>query len=184
LSSTGLNPFSYVVLALVGRDGAGPHDLVKMMRRGRIYWAAAESHYYAEPKRLARLGYLRAEERPGRTRPRTHYTLTEAGRAALDGWLAAPSAFPRIQNEAVVRLLASDLVDDAVVLESLQGLRGQIAEIRALTDAAEAIAPAIPHRERNLRLVHSLARRTLAAHEEWLDDVERELGYTCAEPSK
>ena len=47
-----LTPFSYVVLTLVGQGGAGPHDLVRMARAGRIYWEAADSQWYAEPKRL------------------------------------------------------------------------------------------------------------------------------------
>ena len=56
-----------MILALVGEGGAGPHDVVRMMRQGRIYWAAAESHYYAEPKRLEALGYLRSRKTPGQT---------------------------------------------------------------------------------------------------------------------
>ena len=82
MSSDRLTPFSYVVLALIGEGGAGPHDLASMMRRGSIYWAAAESQWYGEPKRLERLGYLRSEKRPGRTTARTHYLLTPKGRAA------------------------------------------------------------------------------------------------------
>ena len=74
-----LTPFSYVVLALVGRDGAGPHDLVSMMRRGRMYWTAAESHYYAEPKRLERLGFIERRVGAGRA-VALHPTV--AGRAA------------------------------------------------------------------------------------------------------
>ena len=61
MSSDRLSPTSYAVLVLVGRGGAGPHDLVRMRRQGRIYESAAESQYYAEPKRLERLGYLRSE---------------------------------------------------------------------------------------------------------------------------
>jgi hypothetical protein len=49
-----LTPFSYVILALVGRGGAGPHDIVRMMREGAIFWTTSESHYYAEPKRGSR----------------------------------------------------------------------------------------------------------------------------------
>jgi DNA-binding PadR family transcriptional regulator len=176
LSSADLNPFSYVILALVGRGGAGPHDLVRMMRRGRVYWAAAESHFYAEPKRLERLGYLRSQKQPGRTRERTHYELTEQGERALVEWLAQPASFPRIQHEAVVRVLAGDLVDDGTTLESLDGLRAELAEISADLDAGEAAAGALPHRARYLRLVHSLGRRLVRAHEEWLEEVERELG--------
>jgi hypothetical protein len=40
----------------------------------------------------------------------------------------------------------------------------------------EAARPAFPHRERYLRLEHSLARRLLQAHLDWIDEVERELG--------
>src|SRR5689334_12970632 len=94
-----LTPFSYAVLTLVGRDGAGPHDLVQAARREWVCWSAAESQWYAEPKRLERLGYLRAEKRPGRTRERTHYLLTDAGRTALYAWAGQPARFPRIQHE-------------------------------------------------------------------------------------
>jgi len=44
-----LTPFSYAILVLVGESGAGPHDLVRMMRQGRVYWASPESQFYAEP---------------------------------------------------------------------------------------------------------------------------------------
>src|ERR671923_1842143 len=100
-----LTPFSYVILALVGRDGAGPHDIVRMMREGAIFWTTSESHYYAEPKRLAKLGYLTADKQPGRTRPRTHYELTKRGRDALVRWLAEPAPMPRVQNKAAAKLL-------------------------------------------------------------------------------
>src|SRR5438045_2619997 len=100
MSSDGkLTPFSYVVLALVGRGGAGPHDIVRMMREGTFFWTTSESHFYAEPKRLARLGYLTATKQPGRTHQRTHYRLTARGRKALTAWLSQPAAMPRVQNE-------------------------------------------------------------------------------------
>jgi DNA-binding PadR family transcriptional regulator len=173
-----LNPLSYVVLVLVGRGGAGPHDLVGMARRGqRVHWAGAASKMYAEPKRLERLGYLRSEKRPGTTRERTHYTLTEKGVAALREWAALPTAFPRIQNEAAVRMLASEFADDpAVVVESLRPLRDEIAEQWETLEDAERHASALPHRERQLLLVQSLGKRLLRALGEWIDEVEREFG--------
>jgi DNA-binding PadR family transcriptional regulator len=178
LSSEHLSPFSYVVLVLVGRDGAGPHDLVRMARQGRIYSDFAESQWYAEPKRLARLGYLDARKEPGQTRPRTHYTLTERGLDALREWMKEPTAFSRVQLEPAWRLLAADLVGDAAVLESLEGLRAEIDELRGRLDVAEGVAAEIPHRERYLRLNHALARRIVDAHEDWLNEVERELART------
>jgi DNA-binding PadR family transcriptional regulator len=176
MSNDALTPFSYAVLTLVGRHGAGPHDLVRMARQGRVYWSAAESQWYAEPKRLEKLGFLRAEKRSGRTRERTHYTLTDAGRDALIEWAAEPARFPRIQHEAVTRLLLGDMVPDSVLVAGLQSMRGEIAEISAQVDAADAAAAEVPHRARYLRLNHALARRILAAHSTWIDQVERELG--------
>ena len=164
------------MLTLVGQGGAGPHDLVRMARNGRIYWDAAESQWYAEPKRLEQLGLLTAHKEPGRTRPRTHYTLTDEGREALAAWMDEPARFPRIQHEPVVRLLAADLVGEDAVLDSLRALRDEIAAISAQLDAAEAVAASIPSRTEYLLLNHRLSRRILQAHAEWLDDVERTLG--------
>jgi DNA-binding PadR family transcriptional regulator len=174
--SSELTPLSYVVLALVGREGAAPHDLVRMARGGqRLYYAGAASKIYEQPKRLELLGYLRSEKRPGQTRERTYYTLTEKGLAALREWLGRPSSFPRIQSEAVARVLASDLaVDTRVVVESLHSLREEITELSKGVDEDESRARSIPHRERQLKLVRSLGRRLLQAHLDWIDEVEHE----------
>lgn len=164
------------MLALVGKGGAGPHDIARMMREGQIFWAAARSQYYAEPKRLEKLGYLSSAKEPGQTTERTHYKLTAKGTRALRSWLAEPARFTRIQAEGVVKLLAADLVDDDVILASLEALRETIAELRAGLAAAEARRPEFPHRERYLELNHAFARELIDAHATWLDQVERELG--------
>jgi DNA-binding PadR family transcriptional regulator len=171
--SNDLTTFSHVILALVGRGGAGAHDLRRMAERGgRLYWAAAPSQFYAEPKRLAKLGYLEAQQEPGKTNPRTRYTLTDRGREALTAWLATPAAFPRIQHEPAVRVLAADLVEPDVIRDSLEGLRAELDEQERLLDEAEAIAAELPHRERWLLLNHRLSRKFIQAHREWLDEIE------------
>ncbi len=176
MSSDSLTPFSHVVLILVGEDGAGPHDLVRMARQGPIYSDFAESQWYAEPKRLEKLGYLRSRKEPGRTRPRTHYRLTQKGRRAVTNWMREPARFSRIQMEPAWRLLAADLTGDRAVLESLRPLREQIADLRTRLDLGEAMAATLPERERYLLLNHGLARRIVDAHADWLDEVERTLG--------
>jgi DNA-binding PadR family transcriptional regulator len=185
LSSEALNPLSYVVMTLIGRGGAGPHDLVDMIRRGgHLYWSASPSKMYAEPKRLEQLGYVRSRREPGKTRERTHYELTEAGLEALREWVARPSGFPRIYSEAVCRVLAGDvLADDEALVTGLEALRADLAELRASLAEAEAIAPSLPHRERYLALVNSLGRRLVAVHEEWLDEVECELAQPARRTS-
>ena len=85
-----LTLFSYEILGLVGREGAGPHDLLRLARRGRMLAWAGESQYYTEPKRLAKLGYLSARKEPGKTRQRTVYTLTDKGLQALREYSRTP----------------------------------------------------------------------------------------------
>jgi virulence activator alpha len=82
----------------------------------------------------------------------------------------------RIQHEAIVRLLAADIVSEEAVLDSLRALRDEIAAISVRLDAAETVARTIPSREDYLLLNHRLARRIVQAHTDWLNDVERELG--------
>ena len=175
MSTAPLTPFEYEVLALVGRGGAGPHDLLQMARRGRIYAWAGESQYYVAPKRLAEHGYLEARKEPGKTRERTVYTLTEAGLTALREWAETPVSFPRLQHEALVRLLAADLVGEAAVVRSLATLREDIADLSERLDEGEAAAERLPHRKKYLLLGNRLARRLLEVHLAWLDEVEAEL---------
>ena len=181
MSSSELSLFDFEVLALVGNGGAGPHDLLQMARRGRIFALAGESQYYTAPKRLAKLGYLSCRKEPGRTRERSVYRLTDEGREALASWAREPVHFPRVRHEALVRLLAADLVGEAVVVASIGTLRADIAEALEAIESAEQSARALPHRATYLLLGHSLARRLAATTLEWIDDVERELSGPAAE---
>jgi DNA-binding PadR family transcriptional regulator len=152
-------------------------------RGGQIYYAVAASRLYAEPKRLEQLGYVTSEKRPGKTRERTFYTLTRKGREALRRWILEPPALPRIQNEAVPKLMSGDILgDDEQLLESLLTLRDEIEEQQAKLDEAQARLEALPHRRRYLLLIIELGNRLLQVQREWLDDVERELRPTSSEP--
>jgi hypothetical protein len=62
------------------------------------------------------------------------------------------------------------------VRASIVALRGELDELDALLDEAERTAASVPHRERYLAINHRLARRLVAAHREWIAEVERELG--------
>ncbi|MTD45081.1 hypothetical protein GKE82_12460 [Conexibacter sp. W3-3-2] len=168
-----LNPFSYVVLTLVGRGGATAPELAEMMGRGRIYWAAPRSQWYAEPKKLAAAGYLSAKEEAGRTGPRVRYRLTAKGRRAVAAWVRTPVGLPKIQHEALVRVLAVDLADDpADVLAGLAPLREEIEETREAVARAREIAAEVGDRGERLLTQHRMADGILDAFERWLDEVE------------
>jgi PadR family transcriptional regulator AphA len=186
MSVNDLTSFSYIILLLVGSGGAAPHDLLRMHRQGNwIYWTAAESRSYSEPKRLAQLGYLNPRREPGRTTDRTIYTLTPRGREAVAWWLAQPSGFIRIQNEPAARLNGADLAaDEQTVVHSLRAIRPHIDEQLAWLDCAEQEAGTLPHRERYLQINHRLSRRILAAFSDWLDEVEAEFGHSDGQPAR
>ena len=178
MSSDELSLFSYEILGLVGRMGAGPHDLRAMVRRGRIFDWAGESQYYVEPKRLARLGYLEARKEPGKTRERTIYTLTPKGLDALREYAGTPVRFTPLKSEPLLRLLIADLVGEESTRESLGTLRDDIADLLVRLDEAEASAETLPHRRQYLLLVTGFLRRLLELHLELVDEVERELTPT------
>ncbi|MBV8219969.1 MAG: PadR family transcriptional regulator [Solirubrobacterales bacterium] len=179
MRSDSLNPLSYVVLALIGQGGAGAHDLVRMTRQGGpVYWGGAPSRIYSETKRLADLGYLSAATAPGRTHERTVYRLTAPGRDALHAWLVTPAHFPRIKNEAHLRLLAGDLLSDAEIVESFRGMLPELDRLEALVEEMYDQADRVPARARYLRMSHAYARRLIELHREWVAEVEGELGVT------
>ena len=170
-----LSLFSYEILGLIGRQGAGPHDLLRLAKQWRFFNWAGESQYYTEPKRLAKLGYLSARKEPGKTRERTVYTLTDKGREALKHYARTPVGFTPLKSDALLRLLVCDLVGEETTRQSMAALRDDLSDIQERLDDAERSAAQLPHREQYLRLVICFMRRFVDLHQQLLDDVDREL---------
>jgi DNA-binding PadR family transcriptional regulator len=169
-----LSLFSYEILGLVGRNGAGAHDLRRMARHGRMLDWAGESQYYVEPKRLARLGYLDARKEPGRTRERTVYTLTDKGLEALREYAKTPATFTPLKSDPLLRLLLADLVGEEATRDALVALRADVDDLLARLDDAEVSAKLLPHRSKYLLMVIEFLRRYLELHLELVDEVERD----------
>jgi DNA-binding PadR family transcriptional regulator len=185
MADTELSLFSYEILGLVGREGAGPHDLLRMAKRGRMLAWAGESQYYTEPKRLAKLGYLSAHKAPGKTRERTVYTLTEKGLEALRRYARTPVAVTPLKSEPLLRLLLCDLVGEDVTRESMTTLRDDIADIQLRLDDTERSARQLPHREKYLLMVTGFLRQLLDLHVDLIDEVEQELrGEAVTAPAR
>jgi DNA-binding PadR family transcriptional regulator len=170
-----LSLFSYEIMGLVGQGGAAPHDLLRMAQRGRILDWAGESQYYVEPKRLAKLGYLEPRKEPGRTRPRTVYTLTDKGLDALREFARTPVTLTPLKSELLLRLLIADLVGEEVTRESVATLREDIADLRERVAESEVTADSLPHRAKYLHLVNGFLERLIDLHDDFVDEIEREL---------
>jgi PadR family transcriptional regulator, regulatory protein AphA len=169
-----LTLFSYEVLALVGRGGAGPHDLLQMAKVGRFLAWAGESQYYVEPKRLAKLGYLDARKEPGKTRERTVYTLTDEGLEALRRWARTPVGYTPFKSEALIRILATDLVGEDAVREGFEALRDDLEDMRARMQATAERAKTLPHREKYLTMGLEFVEGLIQLYEELIEKVERD----------
>jgi DNA-binding PadR family transcriptional regulator len=169
-----LTLFSYETLALVGRGGAGAHDLLRIAKRSRFLAWAGESQYYVEPKRLARLGYLDARKEPGKTRERTVYSLTDKGLDALREWARTPVGFTPLKSDALIRLLATDLVGEEAVRQGFATLGDDLEDMRARVRETAERAKALPHRERYLNLGLEFVDGLIGLYEELIEKVERD----------
>jgi PadR family transcriptional regulator AphA len=109
MSSSQLTPISYVVLGLVAEGATTSYDMKqKTACSVGYFWNFPHSQLYAEPARLVELGLL-AEEREADGRRRRVYTLTAAGRKALDDWLREPtSEQPQIRDTGLLKLFFSE----------------------------------------------------------------------------
>lgn len=123
-----LTTTSYAVLAALALRDHSMYELAKQVRLGWYYfWPRAESNVYAEPKRLvaAELAESRKESRG--ERPRTVYSITAAGRAALASWLAAPSSRQRYESEAVLKVFFAENGTLENLLASIDAIRDDAA---------------------------------------------------------
>src|SRR3954454_6581175 len=174
MSNAELSLFSYEILGLVGRNGAGAHDLLRMAQRARILDWAGESPYYAEPQRLPKLGYLEARREPGKTRERTVYTLTDRGLDALSEYARTPVRVTPLKSDPLLRLLLCDLVGEPATRASLATLRDDIADLLDRLDQSDTTAQSLPHRSKYLLLVNDFLRRYLDLHLQLVDTVARD----------
>jgi len=108
-ATSSLPPRSYAILGLLAIRDWTTYELARQMERGvGDIWTAARSMVYSEPKRLARLGLVRARTETAGRRTRTWYSITPAGLTALRTWLAQPGAPPAMQFEGLLKVLLAD----------------------------------------------------------------------------
>jgi len=104
--SIALSPTSYLVLGCLATTGpATPYELKQAVTGGIGYfWSFPHSQLYSEPARLAAAGYV-SEQREEGGRRRRVFSITDAGRAALQQWLGdATDELPEIRDIALLKL--------------------------------------------------------------------------------
>lgn len=116
MSRPTLTPVSYLVLGWLAYGPATPYDLKRRSAQSVGYfWEFPHSQLYAEPTRLTKLGLLE-EKRELTGRRRRVYSITEAGRQALEDWLREPtSEEPQIRDIGLLKVFFQDALEDADV---------------------------------------------------------------------
>mgnify|MGYP001364699429 CR=1 FL=1 len=85
-----LTPSSYAVLALLHLKPWTGYELTRQAQRSLRYaWPKSERLLYSEPKKLVELGYATVHQEDSGNRTRNVYTITAAGRQALNEWTTA-----------------------------------------------------------------------------------------------
>ena len=139
------------------------YELTKQVRRSLHFcWPRAETRLYQEPKNLLEHGLVRATATANGRRARTEYAITAKGRTALRAWLGEPSAPPRLESEALLRLFFAEHGTKESLLATLAELEAQALADReqAVAQAAEYLAGTAPFPER-IHILGLVGRFTL-----------------------
>jgi DNA-binding PadR family transcriptional regulator len=169
-----LTPTSFAMLSLLSIRPWSAYDLTRYMTRStlRAIWPRAESRIYAEVRRLEAHGAATSKvERTG-GRKRSVYSITDAGREALNAWLHEPSKRFVYESEAMLKVAYSDNSD-------LDELRRTLAEMHAeatqdlaiMRDVFRAIvggARSVPGRVGHNALVSMFALELIEARLRWI----------------
>ena len=139
-----LSPTAVIVLGLLEFGEATPYDL-KTRVAGSVgnFWSVPHSALYAEPERLARQGLVEERREEGGRRRRV-FSITEAGRGALDAWRAEPTSEPaELRDPALLKLFfgADPGRMAAVQLPAHRERLARYEEIRALDDGSGPRGP-------------------------------------------
>jgi PadR family transcriptional regulator AphA len=144
-TSVNLTPTSAIVLGLLELIGEGtPYDLKQAvgMTVGH-FWTFQHAQLYTETERLAKAGLLSVQQEEGGRR-RKQYSLTDAGRKALDEWRAEPATeIAELRDLGILKLFlgADPKVLGEAQLAVHEAKLGEYLEIRKIDEGLEPRGP-------------------------------------------
>jgi PadR family transcriptional regulator AphA len=104
-----LSPTAYVILGMLAWQPMSGYDVKAIVDKStRLFWAASYGQIYPELRRLSEAGLIEGVAEPKSRRRRTLYTLTAAGRGALEEWLAEEPRTFETRDEGLLKLFFAD----------------------------------------------------------------------------
>jgi DNA-binding PadR family transcriptional regulator len=162
-SDVRLGPSSLVILGILAVAGpATPYELKRAIGSSIGYfWPFPHAQLYAEAERLAALG-LATETREEDGRRRRTYTITSAGRAAVEDWLRTPTPdAPQFRDIGLLKLAFGSLAG-ARAVEAIAADQAVAHATRLRAYEAYAAMPMEPHLRATLELGLRYERAALA----------------------
>jgi DNA-binding PadR family transcriptional regulator len=161
------------LLALLAKEPAHGYELKLLLEQifGEAYPSPNIGQIYVTLQRLERDGLVASQDVVQQARPNKRvYELTPAGRAALAGWVEAPSEGPRIRDDFFMKLALSPLAGATdrlgLINRQRRDYRNQIRGLSVLVGTTE---PGIG------RLLIEGAILHLQADLDWLERCQEEL---------
>lgn len=180
-----LTTTSYAILTQVAVRPWSTYELAQQrVRYFRYVWPRAESAIYREAKRLSAMGLIAGETQYTGKRPRTIYSITEAGQEALREWLGTPISPFSMDFEAMLRIFVLPLGTKDEIMGTIKQVHADAQEmlrfsgevkqefidgINVTQDQVYIRALAVDFFISHLNTVEAWAARTLAEIETWDD---------------
>ncbi|OAZ96069.1 PadR family transcriptional regulator [Halomonas sp. G11] len=168
-----------ILITLQHEPGTG-YDILQRFKTGLSHvWQASHQQLYRELDRMRGAGLLTCETMPQAERPdRKVYRLTDAGRQALDSWLADPLAASPVRQPLFAKFFAWEHWPEQARHQELAALKEQLKERLATYADIEhewfsdpkALTPGQRAPWHTLRLGQRLTETWI----EWLEEVMEE----------
>lgn len=169
----------YVILGMLAiEDHRSGYDIRKAIESSvGHFWSESYGQLYPALKRLLKDGLIVTAGGRGKQR-RQEYSITDAGRACLREWLAAPFQNDPPRNEFLLKLFFANEASPQVAIAHIRELQkrnqsvlGLMEQIQALAPKVNAGNPGLPYWMLTLRLGIAMTRAAMS----WSDEALVEL---------
>lgn len=106
-----LSSTARVILGLLAWQPRTGYEIKQVTDRStRFFWGASYGQIYPELRRLEAAGLVESREEPRGRVPRRIFSITTAGRTALEAWLEEPVESYEVRDEGLLKLFFGDLM--------------------------------------------------------------------------
>src|SRR3954447_11466645 len=161
-----LSGTSYAVLGLIDAWGpCTPYDLKQAIETTvENFWPVPHTTFYAEPDRLLKAGLLAVEQEEGGRRKKL-YSITPAGKEALEAWVAEPTAAPPQLRDELVRKISPGAAPEPLAAERIAFHRAKLAELEGYLELVRQGEGHTPGIERSLVVGTTYTKAVLSVFE-------------------